>query len=68
VERTQEILFYLGVLHHAGELDPWQVFLDSPMAIAVTRVYDRWLEFSMTMTCAPWGSRRARPWKAFCRR
>jgi metallo-beta-lactamase family protein len=45
VERTQEILFYLGVLHHAGELDPWQVFLDSPMAIAVTRVYDRWLEF-----------------------
>jgi len=44
VERTQELLFYLGVLHHAGELDPWQVFLDSPMAIAVTRVYDAWLE------------------------
>lgn len=44
VERTQELLFYLGVLHHAGELDPWQVFLDSPMAIRVTEVYDRWLE------------------------
>ena len=44
VERTQELLFYLGVLHHAGELDPWQVFLDSPMAIAVTRVYDSWLQ------------------------
>jgi metallo-beta-lactamase family protein len=44
VERTQELLFYLGVLHHAGELDAWQVFLDSPMAIRVTEVYDRWLE------------------------
>jgi metallo-beta-lactamase family protein len=44
VERTQELLFYLGVLHHAGELDAWQVFLDSPMAIRVTAVYDRWLD------------------------
>jgi metallo-beta-lactamase family protein len=44
VERTQEILFHLGCLHHNGELDNWQVFLDSPMAIAVTRVYDRWLD------------------------
>ena len=43
VERTQELLFYLGVLHHAGELDGWKIFLDSPMAIAVTRVYDNWL-------------------------
>lgn len=44
VGRTQEILFHLGRLHYAGQLDPWQVFLDSPMAIEVTRVYDRWLE------------------------
>lgn len=44
VERTQEILFHLGTLHHAGELDAWQVFLDSPMAIDVTRLYDSWLE------------------------
>ncbi len=44
VGRTQEILFHLGALNHAGDLDPWQVFLDSPMAIAVTRVYDRWLQ------------------------
>ena len=43
VGRTQEILFHLGCLYSEGELDPWQVFLDSPMAIAVTRVYDRWL-------------------------
>ena len=43
VGRTQEILFHLGCLHHRGDLDNWQVFLDSPMAIAITRVYDRWL-------------------------
>ncbi|MEQ8264510.1 MBL fold metallo-hydrolase [Pseudohaliea sp.] len=44
VGRAQEILFHLGRLYSAGELDPWQVFLDSPMAIAVTRVYDHWLK------------------------
>jgi metallo-beta-lactamase family protein len=44
VGRTQDILFHLGCLHHEGQLDNWEVFLDSPMAIAVTRVYDRWLQ------------------------
>jgi metallo-beta-lactamase family protein len=44
VGRAQEIIFHLGCLYAAGELDPWQVFLDSPMAIAVTRVYDHWLK------------------------
>ncbi|HDZ07899.1 MBL fold metallo-hydrolase RNA specificity domain-containing protein [Pseudohongiella sp.] len=43
IGRTQELIFHLGCLHQAGELDDWQVFLDSPMAIAVTEVYDRWL-------------------------
>ncbi|MEH6635178.1 MAG: MBL fold metallo-hydrolase [Halioglobus sp.] len=44
VGRTQDLLFHLGVLHHQGQLDNWEIFLDSPMAIAVTRVYDRWLD------------------------
>lgn len=44
VGRTQEFLFHLGRLYHQGELRDWQIFLDSPMAISVTRVYDRWLE------------------------
>lgn len=43
VGRAQELIFYLGELHHQGLLDDWQVFLDSPMAIEVTRVYDSWL-------------------------
>jgi metallo-beta-lactamase family protein len=41
---TQELLFYLGQLHREGLLDNWQVILDSPMAIEVTKVYDRWFE------------------------
>lgn len=43
VGRTQELLFYIGLLAHQGKLDGWQVILDSPMAIAITQVYDRWL-------------------------
>lgn len=42
VGRTQEILFYLGTLHKEGLLQNWQVALDSPMAIEVTKVYDQW--------------------------
>lgn len=44
VGRTQEILFYLGRLHRQGKLDNWRVYLDSPMAINVTGVYDHWLK------------------------
>lgn len=43
VGRTQELIYHLGRLHQEGRLDDWQVFLDSPMAISVTEVYDRWL-------------------------
>ena len=43
VGRAQEILYHLGCLYHAGRLDGWQVFLDSPMAIEVTQVYDHWM-------------------------
>ena len=43
VGRTQELLLYLGKLQLAGELDDWHIFLDSPMAIEVTQIYDQWL-------------------------
>lgn len=39
--RTQEVLYYLAELVDAGRLDPDAVFLDSPMAIDATRLYDR---------------------------
>ncbi len=48
VGRTQEFLFYLGQMHQDGKLDGWQIFLDSPMAIKVTQIYDRWLH---TLDC-----------------
>lgn len=48
VGRTQEILFHLGRMHQRKVLDGWQIILDSPMAIKVTKVYDHWLQ---TMTC-----------------
>ncbi len=44
VGRTQELLFHLGCLYHAGRLKNWQVFLDSPMAIEVTALYSQWLD------------------------
>jgi metallo-beta-lactamase family protein len=44
VGRTQELLFYLGQLQQEGALANWQVILDSPMAIEVTKVYDQWFD------------------------
>ncbi|WP_018138435.1 MULTISPECIES: MBL fold metallo-hydrolase RNA specificity domain-containing protein [unclassified Thioalkalivibrio] len=41
VGRTQEILYHLSMLHHAGRLPQQKVFLDSPMAIKVTELYAR---------------------------
>ena len=44
VGRTQELLFHLGCLYHRGLLKGWHVFLDSPMALEVTTLYDQWLD------------------------
>jgi metallo-beta-lactamase family protein len=40
VGRTQELLFHLGTMAADGRLDNWQVFVDSPMATAVTSLYE----------------------------
>ena len=42
VERTQEILFLLKQMHENGELPHCRIFVDSPMAIRATEVYDRY--------------------------
>ena len=39
IGRTQEVLYYLGLHYDAWELDRWEVFLDSPMAIKASKVY-----------------------------
>ncbi|MDY7093503.1 MAG: MBL fold metallo-hydrolase [Acidobacteriota bacterium] len=38
--RSQEILYYMAELADEGRLDPKTVFLDSPMAIKATHIYD----------------------------
>ena len=44
VGRSQELLYRLGELYHAGRLRQSHVFLDSPMAIAATMVYRKHME------------------------
>ncbi|MDT8282246.1 MAG: MBL fold metallo-hydrolase [Gammaproteobacteria bacterium] len=42
VGRTQEIIFRLGELYQKGLLRHQAIYLDSPMAIAVTEIYHRY--------------------------
>lgn len=39
--RTQEVLYHLSAMVDDGDLDAEDVFLDSPMAITATELYDR---------------------------
>lgn len=39
VGRSQEILYHLGTHFDEWELDNWRIFLDSPMAIAASKIY-----------------------------
>ncbi len=41
--RSQEVLYYLALLHHQGRLRQRAIFLDSPMAISITKIYDDFL-------------------------
>jgi metallo-beta-lactamase family protein len=42
IERTQEILLLLKQLHYANELPPCRIFVDSPMAIRATQIYNQY--------------------------
>ncbi|MBI3515067.1 MAG: MBL fold metallo-hydrolase [Proteobacteria bacterium] len=42
VERAQELLFDLGVLHAAGRLPHCEIFLDSPLAVRSTEIFERY--------------------------
>jgi len=41
IERTQELIYYLSALLRAGKIPQLPVFIDSPMAIRVTEVFNR---------------------------
>ena len=45
LERTQEILYELFLLWRKKELPNCRIFLDSPLAIATTRVFSRHLDY-----------------------
>ena len=42
LERTQEILWLLHEMHNDGELPKCRVFLDSPLAIKATKLYNKY--------------------------
>lgn len=42
--RSQEILYYLGLLYHQGRLKQKMVVLDSPMAIEITKIYNELID------------------------
>ncbi|MBU1657835.1 MBL fold metallo-hydrolase [bacterium] len=41
LERTQEILWLLHEMHDDGELPPCRIFLDSPLAVKATELYNK---------------------------
>jgi metallo-beta-lactamase family protein len=45
LERSQEVLYELFRLWQAGQLPKCRIFLDSPLAIATTRVFARYAEY-----------------------
>jgi metallo-beta-lactamase family protein len=42
MERAQELLYFIGKLVRAKRIPPLPVFLDSPMAVEVTQVFNRY--------------------------
>ncbi len=45
MERTQELLFELNAMHNAGEIPDVPMFLDSPLAIKLTEVYQKYPDY-----------------------
>ena len=45
MERTQELLSELNAMHNAGEIPDVPMFLDSPLAIKLTEVYQKYPEY-----------------------
>lgn len=41
VGRTQQLLFHLHEMFRSGDIEPFPIYLDSPMATAATQIYSR---------------------------
>jgi metallo-beta-lactamase family protein len=44
LERSQDVLYYLHLMWDAGELPRCRIFLDSPLAVSITKAYERHLK------------------------
>lgn len=54
VERAQELVYYIGKLADADRIPDIGVYLDSPMATRVTKVFHRWCRYlEQESRCAP---------------
>ena len=58
VGRSQELLYLFGKHYKEWNLDRWQIFLDSPMAIQATEVYARHSELYDTEAAGLWRQHR----------
>ncbi|HOV79760.1 MAG TPA: MBL fold metallo-hydrolase, partial [Bacillota bacterium] len=45
VERTQDLLYHLSLLYEAGRMPPMTVYIDSPLAAAITAVFQKNRDF-----------------------
>ena len=61
VGRTQEILYLFAKFYDEWQLDRWHIFLDSPMAIAATRVFAKHSELFDAKAKALWNRNRKNP-------
>lgn len=50
MERTQEIMFELNMMVEGGEIVPLPVFMDSPLASKITKVFKKYEDFYDTET------------------
>ncbi len=41
VGRTQDLIYHLGQLYHAGQLKQNNIYIDSPMATSISEIYER---------------------------
>jgi len=59
VERAQELVYFIGRLADADRIPDIGVYLDSPMASKVTKVFHRWCRYlEEESRCAPGGGPR----------
>jgi metallo-beta-lactamase family protein len=67
LERTQEILFVLDKMMNAGQIPKIPVYVDSPMAVSITQIFDKHLDsLSFSDEFKAYVSREGSPFEIKC--